>query len=152
MKKLAIALLALSWSCAQAPPDRFLPPFSPYGVWLSPAGFKLTIRRDRTYQFCDGHVCHEQVYDPLGQDELILKDFLSLPVSRRFIKLADVWLECYKAICYKLPSGTSVTPRDLVFYDSVADRDASRVCGDKECTVVGNVETKDGVLLKQADG
>lgn len=152
MNKISVFLLSLSTACTQAPPSRAMPPFSVYGVWKSPAGFTLTIRPNRTYQFCDAGVCQEQIYDEVDQDELILKDFFNLPASRRFTELAEPWPQCFKAICYTLPSGTPVTPHDLAFFDSVADQDAPGICGDRECTIVGNVEAMGGLLLKQADG
>jgi hypothetical protein len=129
-----------------------MPSFSAYGVWTSPAGFTLTIRRDGTYEFCDGGLCQSKDYGRVDDGYFILKGFFRLSPSRRFIELAEKQPPCDFGFCYMSAPEIPVTADDLEFFDSVSSKDAPDICGDKECTIVGNVEAMGGLLLKQSDG
>lgn len=146
-----IGLSFLCGACAGNPHQAPSNGFSVYGNWESPAGFKLSIRRNGTYEFCDGQRCQSGEYTKQDDTYVVLKSFFRLTASQRFIELADAQPPCGRGVCHRLPSGVAVSADDLEFFDSVADKDAQRTCGTRECTVVGNVETEGGLLFRATD-
>jgi hypothetical protein len=122
--------------------------FDPVGVWQSRDGFVLKIEPNGRYQACSSGICVNGVYDTLvGGDELALRGFMKLTPAQAFIAESEAYDPTKKA-CGDLRSKTDWCRDDLVFFDSVADRDAASVCGQRECTVIGNVETDRGVLYR----
>lgn len=123
-------------------------PFIATGVWSSPAGYRLSIREDRTYEFCDSSSCYNGKYVEETKDYVVLKDFFALPSTARFVELAELEPPCRSDSCGRLSSGIEVHATDLQFTSTVAAVDRARKCGERVCTIMGNVETPRGILYK----
>lgn len=137
-----------------APPDRdWDATYSPYGKWKSDLGFTIDIPRGGTYEICDGTLCSSGHYTD-SRGALLLVNFRNLPASQRLQREADVVGSCDDNSC--LPSGQAPDPtdtyvwrNDIHFYDNVANVDHRQQCGgDRDCVILGNVETAEGMFYK----
>ncbi len=99
----------------------------------------------------DGSSCDRGRYVAAAKDYVVLKDFFASPSTRRFIELSELEPPCQSGRCSQMPSGHEVDAADLVFFSAVASVDRKRKCGERICTIMGNVESARGILYKLAE-
>lgn len=147
-----IALFVLA-ACAR-PVTSDKRPFNPVGTWQSVDGFTLKIDGRGHYTACVGSQCAGGDYYRLSAapDEVVLKDFFKLDTTQRFIAQSEA--DTANGDGSQNPCGGAHQDHDgwcrndLVFFDSVAPQDEAATCGDRDCTVVGNVESERGTLYR----
>lgn len=155
MRGLIFLLSIMLASCggAAAPERDWERTYSPYGKWKSDLGFTIEIVRGKKYEVCDGAMCASGDYIDFG-DHVRLVNFRNLPSTRRLQEEADVIGTCDDNSC--LPPGFKPDPADtyswrddINFYHNVANVDHRRQCGgDRDCIILGNVETAEGMFYK----
>ena len=148
MRAYIVPILITLAACSPATPERdWNGTFSPYGKWKSDLGFTIDIARDGKYQICDDKYCSSGTYNR-NDAELILVNFQHLPASRRLVESADIVEPCDGG-SKGAPNAQYDCHNDIYFYDNVANVDHRRQCGgDRECVILGNVETAEGMFYK----
>lgn len=150
MRRLAFLIPILLAACAEPPPERdWNATFSPYGKWKSDLGFTIDITRDNRYRFCDDGYCLTEQAMPTGPDSLVLRRFHGLATTQRLFREADIPPECDKEICGFSDQNVPRYRSDLEFHSNVANVVHRRQCGgERECVILGNVETAEGMFYK----
>ena len=153
MRVLPLLIFLMLPGCAASPPERdWNNSFSPYGKWKSDLGFTIDIMRDGKYTVCDGGLCSAGKYNrdsgAIPDADLVLVNFQKLESTKRLISEADVIIPCDDQFC-GAPNAHYDWHNDTHFYDNVANVAHRRICGgDRECIILGNVETAEGMFYK----
>lgn len=152
MRTLVLSIPMFLIACTPAVPERdWNATFSPYGKWKSDLGFTIDITRDKKYEVCDGEKCSGDRYVDQGGGDLILINFRKMEASQRLMAEADVIGPCDDQSCGTPNELRYNWHNDIYFYDNVANVDHRHQCGgDRECIVLGNVETAEGMFYKIA--
>jgi hypothetical protein len=148
MRKM-ISILLLLGACHGPVPEAARVPFDPVGRWESPSGFALDIRADGSYTACDDGVCNTSRYAHYGAEQLILRNFFSMPAAQNIINVAEIRRFCPRERCAGPPNPTYIYYNDLYFLPNVAPVDHARKCGKVQCVILGNVEVRRGTLYKR---
>jgi hypothetical protein len=154
MRRLGFLAPIILAACTQPSPGKdWDATFSPYGKWKSDLGFTIEIAHNGRYEVCDHAQCASGRHVEY-QNTLLLMNFLNLEPTRRLQQEADIVGICDDKSCPspgETPDPTDIYNwrNDIRFYDNVADVAHREICGgDRECIILGNVETREGMFYK----
>lgn len=117
---------------------------SPYGFWTTKQGYTLEVRPQGTYTFCDQSDCETAKLKVDGHQSVALLNFLKLKATHQFIERSGV-------------SGSFGNESDKIFYPNVHSEEYLGWynkwvhCDNRPCLIVGNMETKEYVFVKQKE-
>jgi len=148
----SLLIFTLLTACTSPAEQDWASRYTPYGRWKSDRGFIIDIARNGTYEVCDG--TYYSVGRHTGQDrQLTLHNFRHLKATQRLQQLDVIGL-CGDDSCNG-PASPNKDPDtfrwfdDIYFYHNVANGYHRQQCGgDRDCVILGNVETAEGMFYK----